>query len=97
MVTLAQAGIPQLIGESWYFVRVHDAVQVCTSLLQSDMYDEGSNTAENRRRGRGFEPWIKYERDQHSPNVMNVQSPWRREPVQSDSERISLLNASESV
>ncbi|CAK9858862.1 unnamed protein product [Sphagnum jensenii] len=97
MVTLARAGIPQLIGESWYFVRVHDAVQVCTSLLQSDMYDEGSNIAENRRRGRSFEPWIKYERDQHSPNVMNVQSPWRREPVQSDSERISLLNASESV
>jgi hypothetical protein len=96
MVTLALAGIPELIGESWYFVRVHDAVQVCTSLLQSEAYDSGSNNPENLRRG-GVERWGKYDRDQHSSHPSSTRSAWRREPVQSDSERTSLLNATDSV
>ncbi|CAK9254958.1 unnamed protein product [Sphagnum jensenii] len=96
MVTLALAGIPELIGESWYFVRVHDAVQVCTSLLQSEAYDSGSNNPENLRRG-GIERWGKYDRDQHSSHPSSMRSAWRREPVQSDSERTSLLNATDSV
>ncbi|GLJ55379.1 hypothetical protein SUGI_1188950 [Cryptomeria japonica] len=34
MSTLARSGVLELIGKEWYFVRVHDAVQVCLSLMQ---------------------------------------------------------------
>eukprot|EP00897_Mesotaenium_endlicherianum_P001470 jgi/Mesen1/1350/ME000013S00843 len=34
MTRLAKAGIPDMIGREWYFVRVHDAVQVCISELE---------------------------------------------------------------
>ncbi|CAN1338699.1 Probable sulfate transporter 4.2 [Linum perenne] len=29
LLTLSKAGIVELIGKEWYFVRVHDAVQIC--------------------------------------------------------------------
>ncbi|KAK9126897.1 hypothetical protein Scep_015743 [Stephania cephalantha] len=29
LLTLAKAGLMELIGKEWYFVRIHDAVQVC--------------------------------------------------------------------
>ncbi|CAM6114239.1 unnamed protein product [Calypogeia fissa] len=35
MTTLARAGVPDLIGHEWYFVRVHDAVQTCISHTQA--------------------------------------------------------------
>jgi sulfate transporter 4 len=38
LLTLAKAGVVDLIGKAWYFVRVHDAVQVCLQLVQS-LYD----------------------------------------------------------
>ncbi|KAK1271178.1 hypothetical protein QJS04_geneDACA019985 [Acorus gramineus] len=33
--TLARAGLVDLIGKEWYFVRVHDAVQVCLQHVQN--------------------------------------------------------------
>ncbi|KAJ4848158.1 Sulfate transporter 4.1, chloroplastic [Turnera subulata] len=35
LLTLAKAGVVELIGKEWYFVRVHDAVQVCLQHVQS--------------------------------------------------------------
>ncbi|KAG6760281.1 hypothetical protein POTOM_036789 [Populus tomentosa] len=35
LLTLTKAGIVELIGKEWYFVRVHDAVQVCLQHVQS--------------------------------------------------------------
>ncbi|KAH9317719.1 hypothetical protein KI387_019488, partial [Taxus chinensis] len=35
--TLAKSGVVELIGKEWYFVRVHDAVQVCLSHLQGNV------------------------------------------------------------
>lgn len=35
LVTLTRAGLVELIGREWYFVRVHDAVQVCLQQVQS--------------------------------------------------------------
>ncbi|XP_065872952.1 sulfate transporter 4.1, chloroplastic-like isoform X1 [Euphorbia lathyris] len=35
LLTLAKAGLVELIGKEWYFVRVHDAVQVCLQHVQS--------------------------------------------------------------
>ncbi|CAK9187484.1 unnamed protein product [Ilex paraguariensis] len=34
LLTLAGAGVVDLIGKEWYFVRVHDAVQVCLQHVQ---------------------------------------------------------------
>jgi len=41
--TLAMAGVLELLGKQWYFVRVHDAVQVCLSHMQGKF--ETSNTS----------------------------------------------------
>lgn len=35
LLTLSRAGVIDLIGKEWYFVRVHDAVQVCLQHVQS--------------------------------------------------------------
>uniref|UniRef100_A0A2P2LPY5 Putative sulfate transporter 4.2 isoform X2 n=1 Tax=Rhizophora mucronata TaxID=61149 RepID=A0A2P2LPY5_RHIMU len=35
LLTLSKAGLVELIGKEWYFVRVHDAVQVCLQRVQS--------------------------------------------------------------
>ncbi|KAG0576554.1 hypothetical protein KC19_5G089000 [Ceratodon purpureus] len=50
MVTLARAGIPDLIGPSWYFVRVHDAVQVCLSHLQNERHSDEENSPQPPKR-----------------------------------------------
>ncbi|KAL3523767.1 hypothetical protein ACH5RR_016601 [Cinchona calisaya] len=35
LLTLTRSGVVDLIGKEWYFVRVHDAVQVCLQHVQS--------------------------------------------------------------
>ncbi|KAJ9160034.1 hypothetical protein P3X46_025475 [Hevea brasiliensis] len=35
LLTLSKAGLVELIGKEWYFVRMHDAVQVCLQHVQS--------------------------------------------------------------
>jgi sulfate transporter 4 len=90
MATLARAGIPDLIGLSWYFVRVHDAVQVCLSHLQGDHPAGDEITREKSsslplKRG-SHERWSQ---DGHP-------SSWRREPSRSDLERSSLLTSDDS-
>ncbi|XP_061374393.1 sulfate transporter 4.1, chloroplastic-like isoform X1 [Gastrolobium bilobum] len=35
LLTLSRSGLVELIGKEWYFVRVHDAVQVCLQRVQS--------------------------------------------------------------
>lgn len=35
LLTLARSGVVDLIGKEWFFVRVHDAVQVCLQHVQS--------------------------------------------------------------
>lgn len=34
-MTIARSGMVELVGKEWYFVRVHDAVQVCLNCVQS--------------------------------------------------------------
>ncbi|XP_010669813.2 probable sulfate transporter 4.2 isoform X1 [Beta vulgaris subsp. vulgaris] len=36
LMTLTRAGLVELIGKEWYFVRVHDAVQVCFQHVQEN-------------------------------------------------------------
>ncbi|PON91476.1 SLC26A/SulP transporter [Trema orientale] len=35
LLTLSRSGVVEMIGKEWYFVRVHDAVQVCLQHVQS--------------------------------------------------------------
>ncbi|KAL5569148.1 hypothetical protein UlMin_025723 [Ulmus minor] len=35
LLTLSKSGLVEMIGKEWYFVRVHDAVQVCLQHVQS--------------------------------------------------------------
>jgi len=43
LLTLSKSGLVELIGKEWYFVRVHDAVQVCLQHVQS--LKAGSNSS----------------------------------------------------
>lgn len=58
IVTLAKSGIPDIMGKEWYFVRVHDAVQVCLSHMQKHHLESGNemvmdmpHIGENQQRG----------------------------------------------
>ncbi|KAK7394251.1 hypothetical protein VNO78_14773 [Psophocarpus tetragonolobus] len=44
LLTLSRSGLVELIGKEWYFVRVHDAVQVCLQHVQS--LKAGSNVSQ---------------------------------------------------
>ncbi|KAF5453510.1 hypothetical protein F2P56_028407 [Juglans regia] len=44
LLTLSKSGVVDLIGKEWYFVRVHDAVQVCLQHVQS--FKETSKTSD---------------------------------------------------
>ncbi|XP_057436359.1 sulfate transporter 4.1, chloroplastic-like isoform X3 [Lotus japonicus] len=46
LVTLSRSGVVELIGKEWYFVRVHDAVQVCLQHVQS--LKSGSSSPQSR-------------------------------------------------
>ncbi|KAK6145333.1 hypothetical protein DH2020_022153 [Rehmannia glutinosa] len=50
LLTLTRSGVVDLIGREWYFVRVHDAVQVCLQRVQSltDSPRTQSSLLENR-------------------------------------------------
>ncbi|CAL0318817.1 unnamed protein product [Lupinus luteus] len=43
LLTLSKSGLLELIGKEWYFVRVHDAVQVCLQHVRS--FERGSNNS----------------------------------------------------
>lgn len=43
-MTIARSGMVELVGKEWYFVRVHDAVQVCLTYVQS------SNNSEDQKK-----------------------------------------------
>ncbi|CAI0411457.1 unnamed protein product [Linum tenue] len=47
LLTLSKAGVVELIGKEWYFVRVHDAVQVCLQQVQS-LHQTSSPAAESK-------------------------------------------------
>lgn len=61
MVTLAKSHVPEIMGKEWYFVRVHDAVQVCLSHMQRQQQgadvegqDHYSDTLSQSAKGRTF-------------------------------------------
>ncbi|EOA31998.1 hypothetical protein CARUB_v10015239mg [Capsella rubella] len=52
LLTLARSGIVELIGKEWFFVRVHDAVQVCLHYVETPTnIEESSNSSVWRRSG----------------------------------------------
>lgn len=47
LLTLSRSGVVEMIGKEWYFVRVHDAVQVCLQHVQG--FKDLSRTADHAR------------------------------------------------
>ncbi|XP_048325713.2 probable sulfate transporter 4.2 isoform X2 [Ziziphus jujuba] len=45
LLTLSRSGVVEMIGKEWYFVRVHDAVQVCLQRVQG--IKDSSRTADH--------------------------------------------------
>lgn len=39
-LTIARSGMVELVGKEWFFVRVHDAVQVCLQYVQSSNLED---------------------------------------------------------
>ncbi|KAL0709459.1 hypothetical protein Bca4012_016437 [Brassica carinata] len=50
-MTIARSGMVELVGKEWYFVRVHDAVQVCLNCVQSSSNLEDKKPSFLRRFG----------------------------------------------
>ncbi|BBM99289.1 sulfate permease, SulP family [Marchantia polymorpha subsp. ruderalis] len=48
MLSLARGGVRELIGHDWYFVRVHDAVQTCMSILEAKPLNPASSDVESQ-------------------------------------------------
>lgn len=47
-LTIARSGMVELVGKEWYFVRVHDAVQVCLHHVQSSNLEEKKSSFSRR-------------------------------------------------
>eukprot|EP00850_Spirogloea_muscicola_P014503 SM000104S09373 [mRNA] locus=s104:408358:413764:- [translate_table: standard] len=73
MRTLAKAGIPDLIGRDWYFVRVHDAVQVSISCLRQGSRSQSFERGESPAWERQYINSLKDGGQSSSPHVVNDQ------------------------
>lgn len=74
MGTMGRAGMEGEMGKEWFFVRVHDAVQVCLSYLQGDKSPEVIRAAlrnDNVRNNNGGLVHMEIE-DRHSRFVLPV-------------------------
>ncbi|ESQ48780.1 hypothetical protein EUTSA_v10020199mg [Eutrema salsugineum] len=68
LLTLARSGIVELIGKEWYFVRVHDAVQVCLHYVESSNQtttnvEDSSDSSLWRRCGAKYLSYARVESD----------------------------------
>ncbi|XP_073159518.1 sulfate transporter 4.1, chloroplastic-like isoform X2 [Henckelia pumila] len=73
LLTLTKAGVVDLIGKEWYFVRVHDAVQVCLQHVQS--FNESSPSPRTpmsmlEDKPSLFQRLLKYKPEESSPSQL---------------------------
>ncbi|EOA20099.1 hypothetical protein CARUB_v10000377mg [Capsella rubella] len=47
-LTIARSGMVELVGKEWFFVRVHDAVQVCLQYVQSSNLEDKKSSFSRR-------------------------------------------------
>ncbi|KAL1201316.1 Sulfate transporter 4.1 [Cardamine amara subsp. amara] len=47
-LTIARSGMVELVGKEWFFVRVHDAVQVCLQYVQSSNLEDKKSSFSKR-------------------------------------------------
>lgn len=91
LVTLTKAGLVDLIGKEWYFVRVHDAVQVCLQHVQGGL-NELPGVPESLMEGkRGFfqrsslkkegGPTVDIESGHQTPSSSSSSEPQLQEPL----------------
>ncbi|KAG9453712.1 hypothetical protein H6P81_006616 [Aristolochia fimbriata] len=67
LLTLSRSGVLELIGKEWYFVRVHDAVQVCLQHVQK-MNDASKGGDVTPKKQSGFLQRILKEKSQSELN-----------------------------
>lgn len=82
----------ELIGKEWYFVRVHDAVQVCLQHVQS--INEGAKTAEPLEEDKPslFQRLLKQRREDFSKAELESGDQAPSTPADSDSQLEPLLS-----
>lgn len=92
LLTLAKANLVELIGKEWYFVRVHDAVQVCLQHVQS--INEGAKTAEPLEEDKPslFQRLLKQRREEFSNAELESGDQAPSTPADSDSQLEPLLS-----
>lgn len=92
LLTLAKANLVELIGKEWYFVRVHDAVQVCLQHVQS--INEGAKTAEPLEEDKPslFQRLLKQRREDFSKAELESGGQAPSTPADSDSQLEPLLS-----
>lgn len=92
LLTLAKANLVELIGKEWYFVRVHDAVQVCLQHVQS--INEGAKTAEPLEEDKPslFQRLLKQRREDFSKAELESGDQAPSTPADSDSQFEPLLS-----
>ncbi|KAL6326800.1 hypothetical protein AAG906_010977 [Vitis piasezkii] len=92
LLTLAKANLVELIGKEWYFVRVHDAVQVCLQHVQS--INEGAKTAEPLEEDKPslFQRLLKQRREDFSNAELESGDQAPSTPADSDSQFEPLLS-----
>lgn len=92
LLTLAKANLVELIGKEWYFVRVHDAVQVCLQHVQS--INEGAKTAEPLEEDKPslFQRLLKQRREDFSKAELESGDQAPSTPADSDSQLEPLLS-----
>lgn len=84
LLTLSRSGVVEMIGKEWYFVRVHDALQVCLQHVQS--LKETPNTAGSVVEDRPSLFRRLQERRADDSSISQLESGGRTQPISIDSD-----------
>lgn len=91
LLTLAKANLVELIGKEWYFVRVHDAVQVCLQHVQSINEAKTAEPLEENKPSL-FQRLLKQRREDFSNAELESGDQAPSTPADSDSQLEPLLS-----
>ena len=84
LLILSKAGVVEMIGKEWYFVRVHDAVQVCLQQVQSLKETPRTADADLGDKPSFLQRLLKQRSEDSS--IAQLESGYLRSPVSKDSE-----------
>ncbi|XP_030488664.2 sulfate transporter 4.1, chloroplastic isoform X1 [Cannabis sativa] len=85
LLTLSRSGVVEMIGKEWYFVRVHDAVQVCLQHVQSLKGTPRSTDDPVLNEKPSFLQRVLKQRADDDSSIAQLESGFFRSPVSEDS------------